>query len=193
MAEEDLRENEEENVLDDVWEDRSIWNEGEEVGDTLTGLDRWDDMVKDLLPGTDSRPREESHAPQAVVDLKSVKTKPKAPVAPIKAPVSEKKGISAVSDKDLLLLIRKYKAAERICEVSRIPLQTLQRRVAHLSYRLKRYIDVEGLYRDTGALTMTQEGILIPKGHLIDTGFRVGDRFNVVFKDDLVILARQRK
>lgn len=193
MTDEDLKEKEEDDVLDEVWEDPALWNEGEEVGDNLTELDRWDDVVKGLLQDTGSRPKEEPAHPQPVVDLKTVKPKAKPPIAPIQTVDPEKSRAAAVSDKQLLMLIQKYKAADKICEITRMTLQTLQRRVAHLSYRIKRYIDVEGLYRDTGPVKMTQEGILIPKGHLVDTGFKAGDQFSVAFRDHLVILARQRK
>jgi len=191
MAEEELKKNGEEDALEEVWDDRSLLNE--EVDSTLPELDRWDDMIRDLLPETGSRRKEEPVRQEPVVDLKAVRPKPKPPVAEIRTPEPEKRRGSTISDKQLLMLIQKYKEADRICEIGQMPIEELQRKVAHLSYRIKRYIDVEGLYRDTGPVKMTQEGILIPKGHLIDTGFKVGDQFNVAFKDHLVILACQRK
>jgi len=193
MAEEDLKEKEELDVLDEVWDDRALWNDGEEGRDTPTELDRWDDVVKDLVQDTGPRPQDESVHPQPVVDLKTVKPKAKPLLAPLQTVDPERGPAAAVSDKQLLMLIQKYKAAEKICEITRMNLQTLQQRVAHLSYRIKRYIEVEGLYRDTGPIKMTLEGILIPKGHLVDTGFKAGDQFNVAFKDHHIILVRQRR
>jgi hypothetical protein len=197
MAEEELKENMED-ALEEVWDDRSLWNDDGEIGNTLPELDRWDDMVRDLLPETHSHRKEEPVRQEPVrqepvADLKAVKPKPKPAVAEVKSPDPAKAQGATVSDKQLLMLIQKYREAEKVCEVAQMTLQTLQRKVANLSYRLKRYIDVEGLYRDTGPVKMTPEGILIPKGHLIDTGVNVGDLFTVGFKDKLVILARQRK
>jgi len=188
MAEEELKEMGEEDTLEEISDDRSLWNE-EEIGNTFPDLNRWDDMVKDLLPETHSRRKEEPVRQEPLVDLKTVRPKPKPPVAEVRSPELEKARIAPVSDKQLLMLIQKYKDADKICEITRMPLQTLQRKVAHLSYLLKRYIDVEGLYRDTSPVKMTQEGILIPKGHLVDTGFKVGDLFTVGFKDNFIILA----
>ncbi|MFO7601744.1 MAG: hypothetical protein R6X27_18340 [Candidatus Desulfacyla sp.] len=192
MAEEELKEMGEEDTLEEISDDRSLWNE-EEIGNTLPDLNRWDDMVKDLLPETHSRRKEESVRQEPVADLKAVRPKPKPPVAEVRSPELEKARIAPVSDKQLLMLIQKYKDADKICEIAQMTLQTLQGKVAHLSYLLKRYIDVEGLYRDTRPVKMTQEGILIPKGHLVDTGFKVGDLFNVGFKDNFIILARHPK
>jgi hypothetical protein len=191
MAEEEPKESGEDDALEEVWDDRSSWNE--EIDSALPELDRWDDMVRDLLPETDSRGKEEAVRQEPVVDLKAVKPKPKPPVTEAKSPEPEKVPGAMVSDKQLLMLIQKYKEADKICEMTQMTLQTLQRKVAHLSYRLKRYIDVEGLYRDTGPVKMIQDGILITKGHLVDTGFKVGDLFHVGFKDNFIILARQRK
>jgi len=191
MAEEELKKNGEDDALEEVWDERSLWNE--EVDSALPELDRWEDMLKDLLPETDARRREEPVRQEPAVDLKAVKSKPKPPVPQTRAPEQEKGRAAPVSDKQLLMLIQKYQEADKICEMTQMTLQTLQQKVAHLGYRLKRYIDVEGLYRDTGPLKMDPEGILIPKGHLVNTGFKAGDLFNVGFKDNFIILARHRK
>jgi len=151
-----------------------LWSE-EEIDNTFPDLNRWDDMLKDLLPKTHSRRKEEPVRHEPVVDLKSVRPKPKPPGAEVRSPEREKARIAPVSDKHLLMLIQKYKDADKICEITQMMLQTIQRKVAHLSYLLKRYIDVEGFYGDTRPVKMTQEEILIPKGHLVDTGFKVGD------------------
>jgi hypothetical protein len=192
MAEENLKVNEEDDSLEEVWDDRSLCNE-EDLCNSLPELERWDDMLKELLPETHSHRKEEPVLQEPVVDLKAVKPKPKPPVAEAKSPEPQKSRGITVSDKQLLMLIQKYKEADKICELTQMSLQTLQRKVAYLSYRVKKYINVEGLYRDTGPVKMTQEGILIPKGHLVDTGFNVGDLFNIGFKDNFIILARQRK
>jgi len=191
MAEEELKENGEDDALEEVWDERSLWNE--EVESALPELDRWDDMVKDLLPETDARRKEDPVRQEPVVDLKAVKSKPKTPVQQTRVPEPEKGRAAQVSDKQLLMLIQKYQEADKICEITQMTLQTLQQKVAHLSYRLKRYIEVEGLYRDTGPIKMNPEGILVPKGHLVDTGFKVGDLFNLGFKDNFIILARKGK
>jgi hypothetical protein len=191
MAEEELKKDGEDDTLEEVWDDRSLWNE--DVDSALPELDRWDDMVRDLLPEADSRGKEEAVRQEPVADLKAVKPKPKPPVPQTKTAEPEKGRAAAVSDKQLLMLIEKYKDADKICEMTQMTLQTLQRKVAHFSYRLKRYIDVEGLYRDTGPVKMNQEGIPIPKGHLVGTGFKVGDLFNVGFKDNYIILGRLGK
>jgi hypothetical protein len=191
MAEEELKENGEDDALEEVWDERSLWNE--EVDSALPDLDRWDDMVKDLLPETDTRGKEEPVRQEPAVDLKAVKPKPKPPVQQTRAPEPERGRAAPVSDKQLLMLIQKYQEADKICQITQMTLQTLQQRIAHLSYRLKRYIDVEGLYRDTGPVKMNPEGIVIPKGHLVDTGFKVGDLFNLGFKDNFIILARKGK
>jgi hypothetical protein len=192
MAEEELEKIGEDDTLEEISDDRSLWNE-EEIGNTFPDLNRWDDMVRELLPETHSPRKEEPVRQEPVVDLKAVRPKPKPPVAEAKSREPENARVAAVSDKQLLMLVQKYKEADKICEITQMTLQTLQRKVAHLGYRLKRYIDVAGLYRDTGPVKMSHEGILIPKGHLVDTGFKVGDLFNVGFKDNFIILARHRK
>ncbi len=192
MAEEKLREREENDKLEEVWEDSSLWNEA--VDSAVPELDRWDDMVKELLPQEDGPAKKPAARQEPVVDLKAVKPKAKAPAPETPPPDAEEKFAGTASDKQLLMLINKYKEAEKICETAQIPLETLQRRVGYLSYRLKKYIDVEGLYRDTGPVKMTNDGILVPKGHLVQTGFKAGDQFNVGFKDDhYIILARVQK
>jgi len=191
MTEEELKESGEGEALEEVWNDHPVLSE--EVDNILPELDQWDDMIRDLLPKADSHPKEKSVRQDPVVDLNAVRPKPKPPVVEIRPPDSEKARAAMVSDKQLLMLIQKYKEADKICEAAQMTLQTLQQKVAHLSYRIKRYIDVEGLYRDTGPVKMVREGILIPKGHLIDTGFKVGDLFTVNFKDHSIILARYPK
>ena len=111
MAEEELKENGEDDALEEVWDERSLWNE--EVNSVLPELDRWDDMVKDLLPETDARRREDPVRQEPFVDLKAVKSKPKTPVQQTRAPEPEKDRAAQVSDKQLLMLIQKYQEAGR--------------------------------------------------------------------------------
>jgi hypothetical protein len=69
-------------------------------------------------------------------------------------------------------------------------LQTLRNRVGLLSYKLKTYIDVEGLYRDTYPVKLKSNGIRIPTGHLVETVFKLDDQFKIDFKDKYIILTR---
>jgi hypothetical protein len=138
-------------------------------------------------------PKKEPVRAEPVVELKAVAPKPKPPVTEKGSPEPSKKQGATISDKHLLMLIQKYKEADRICEIAHMTLQTLQRRVGYLSYRLKRYIHVEGLYRDTAPVKLTRDGIKIPKGHFVESDFKIGDLFNIGFKDNYVILARLQK
>lgn len=94
------------------------------------------------------------------------------------------------SDKQILFFIQKFKDAQRICEEAGLSLEVLQKKVAYLSYKLKRYIPVEALYRETDPVTCNTEGIHITRGHLVETGFKTGDRFRVNFKDKHIILTK---
>ncbi len=187
MEKERLRENGETENLEDIWDENSLWNE--EVDNALPELDHWNDMLKELLPEEETSPKEESVRAEPVVELKAVTPKPKPPVTEKTGREHSKKRGATVSDRQLLLLIQKYKEADRICEIAHMTLQTLQRKVGHLSYRLKRYIHVEGLYRDTGPVKLTTDGIKIPKGYFVETDFKTGDRFNIGFKNNYIILA----
>ena len=191
MKEKRLRDNDVPDVLEDVWDDQSLWNE--DVDSTLPELDHWNDMLKELLPEEEPAPKAPPARPEPVVELRAVEPKVKTPVTPKKPPELRKKRGPGISDKQLLLLIQKYKEADKICEMAHISLQTLQRKVGYLSHRLKRYIDVKGLYRETGPVTLTRDGIKISKGHLVETDFNTGDRFKIGFKDNYIILARLPK
>ena len=89
------------------------------------------------------------------------------------------------SDKQLLFFIQKYKRAERICEEAGIKLRNLQDRYSYLIHKLKRYIEIEGLYRETSPVMLTDKGIQVSRDHLIESGFEVGDRFRVDFKENI--------
>ena len=97
------------------------------------------------------------------------------------------------SDKQLLFFIQKHKNAEKICQEAGISLRTLQHKVGYLTYKLKRYIEVENLYRETSPVKFTDEGIGISRSHLVETGFTVGDRFRVDFKDKYIVLTKLQK
>ncbi len=163
-----------------------------ELDDALPNLDRWDVEIRKLLP-EDSR--SENAGPVADLLVASqpvpVKEEPKKVPQPIReitdAPVIK----SAIpSEKQLLFFILKYKDARKICAETGISLKTLQEKVAYLSYKLKRYIHVAGLYRDTSPVKLKADGILVTREHLLETPFREGDRFKVDFKDKYIILSR---
>jgi hypothetical protein len=71
----------------------------------------------------------------------------------------------------------------RVSQVAGISLKMLQQKVAYLSYKLKRYIDVAGLYRDTSPVKLEEDGILISRAHLVETPYKDGERFKIDFKD----------
>ena len=96
-------------------------------------------------------------------------------------------------DKQLLFFIQKYKRAEIICREAGISLHTLQFKVGYLTYKLKRFIEVEGLYRETSPVKFADEGINISKSHLVETGFATGDRFRLDFKDKYIVLTKLQK
>lgn len=97
------------------------------------------------------------------------------------------------SDKQLLFFIQKYKSADKICKEAGISLRSLQYKVGYLTFKLRRFIEVEGLYRETSPVKFTDEGVNISRSHLIETGFTVGDRFRVDFKDKYIVLSKLQK
>ncbi len=94
------------------------------------------------------------------------------------------------SDRQLLFLIQKYKRAERICQEAGIKLSNLRERYAFLVYKLKKYIEIEGLYRETSPVKLKDNGIQISMNHLIESGFEEGDRFKIDLKDGLIVLSK---
>lgn len=178
--------------LKDLWDEKSDFlNSG--VDDTLPELDRWNDELKELLSDEERPPEHQTVSPEPVVALKAVEPKLKDPVTEEKIIEPPKRRGHAATHKQLFLLIKKYKQASIICDVTGMTLQTLRNRVGHLCYKLKRYIDVEGLYRDTDPVEFKSDGIKVPTGHLVETDFQLGDRFRVGFKDKYIILARLPK
>ena len=188
--------------LTDLWDKESDFlNNG--VDDALPELDRWNNELKELLSDEKRSPENQTVNPEPVVELKAVEPKHEHPITEEKIaelPVAEgkiaeppRKRDHTVKDKDLVLLIKKYKQASIVCDVTGMTLQTLRNRVGHLSYKLKTYIDVEGLYRDTYPVILKSSGIRITTGHLVETDFKLDDRFKVDFKDKYIILTRLPK
>jgi hypothetical protein len=94
------------------------------------------------------------------------------------------------AERQLLFQIQKYKRAEKICKEAGIKLSDLRERYAFLVYKLKKYIEIEGLYQETSPVRLIDHGIQISRDHLIESGFEVGDRFKISFKDRLIVLSR---
>ncbi len=163
-----------------------------ELDDALPNLDRWDVEIRKLLPD-DNRSENAGAVADLLVSSQPApgKEEPKKVPQPIReiteAPAS--KNVIA-SEKKLLFYILKYKDAGKICEEAGISLKTLQEKVAYLSYKLKKYIHVTGLYRDTSPVKLKADGILVTQEHLVETPFHDGDRFKVDFKDKYIILTR---
>ena len=205
MEEEKLKEPTSAAPSDADWETWDAWNE--DLEKTLPNWDRWNNDLKQLLP-EEERPAKsaQSEAGQSTAPAKSPEPTPR-PVESVKevesrseaAPkdrkVSElpRKQENLTSDKQLLFFIQKYKQADKICKEAGISLRTLQEKVGYLTYKLKRYIEVEDLYRETAPVKFTDEGIHISKSHLVETGFAVGDRFRLDFKDKYIVLSKLQK
>ena len=192
MEEQKLKENNAIDNLKDLWDEKSDFlNNG--VDDALPELDHWNDELKELLSDQERPPEHQTVSPEPVVALKAVEPKLKDPVTEEKIIEPPRRRDHAVTHKQLFLLIKKYKHANIICDVTGMTIQTLRNRVGHLCYKLKRYIDVEGLYRDTDPVEFESNGIKVSTGHLVETDFKLGDRFRVGFKDKYIILARLPK
>lgn len=205
MEEERLKESVASATSDNDWETWDNWNE--DLEKALPNWDRWNNDLKQLLPD-DEKP-DKTAKPEMPGPIAAVKNPEpgQGPVAPIKEvepmptevsmeeKVSElpRKQESLTSDKQLLFFIQKYKRAEIICREAGISLHTLQFKVAYLTYKLKRYIEVENLYRETSAVKFTDEGIDISRSHLIETGFSTGDKFRLDFKDKYIVLTKLQK
>jgi len=192
MEEQKLKGDNARDNLTDLWDEKSDFLNNE-VDDALPELDRWNDELKGLLSAEDKPPEHQAVSQEPVVELKAVEPKLKEPVSEEKIIEPPKKKDHTVTDKQLILLIKKYKQAGIICDVTKMTLKTLRNRVGHLCYKLKRYIDVEGLYRDTDPVEFKSNGIRVSIGHLVETDFKLDDRFMVGFKDEYIILARLPK
>lgn len=208
MPDEKLKQNP---TVEGDWETWDSWNE--DLDKALPNWDRWNNDLKQLLP-EDKRTEEKETMPQEKEETGA--RKEKAPIANLEKLTSVQKKIPDTeppapfekeepvrmaqqkpeilsSDKELLFFVQKYKRADKICQEAGINLQTLQHKVGYLSYRLKRYIDIEGLYRDNAPVKLTDDGIHISKDHLIESGFETGDRFKIDFKDKYIVLSRLHK
>jgi len=205
MEEGKLKERTESATSENDWETWDNWNE--DLEKALPNWDRWNNDLKQLLPD-DEKPVKETQpeAPGPIAAVKDPEPEP-APVSPVKevepmrTVVSREEKVSELprkqeiltSDKQLLFFIQKYKQAEIICRETGISLRTLQFKVGYLTYKLKRFIEVEGLYRETSPVKFTDEGINISRSHLIETGFTAGDRFRLDFKDKYIVLTKLQK
>ena len=170
----------------------SEWDRlSDELDDALPNLDRWDVEIRKLLPD-ESRPGNTGADADLLVGSQPIREEPKkeAPQPIREIPETHVNRPIITSEKQLLFFILKYKDARKICAEAGITLKTLQQKVAYLSYKLKRYIPVAGLYRNTGPVKLKEDGILITRGHLVETPFHDGDRFKVDFKDRHIILTR---
>ena len=205
MEEEKLKARTEHAAPENDWETWDSWNE--DLEKALPNWDRWNNDLKQLLPD-DEKPVKaaQPEVPGTIAAVKDPEPEPEsiAPtkeVEPMHTVVSREEKISELprkqeiltSDKQLLFFIQKYKRAEIICREAGISLHTLQFKVGYLTYKLKRYIEVEGLYRETSPVKFTDEGINISKSHLIETGFATGNRFRVDFKDKYIVLTKLQK
>jgi len=205
MEEGKLRERTESATSENDWETWDNWNE--DLEKALPNWDRWNNDLKQLIPDEDKPVKEtESDASKPATPANDAEPKPE-PVEPVRAAEPEPKAVAREgkvtelprkqeilsSDKQLLFFIQKYKRAEKICQEAGISLRTLQYKVGYLTYKLRRYVEVEGLYRETSPVKFTDEGISISRSHLVETGFTVGDRFRLDFKDKYIVLSRLQK
>jgi len=205
MEEERIKERTASATSDPEWETWDNWNE--DLEKALPNWDRWNNDLKQLLPNEEKPVKSvQPEASLSNVPVREVEP-PSDPVEPVKeaepkpAAVAREGKVSELprkqeiltSDKQLLFFIQKYKRAETICKEAGISLRTLQYKVGYLTYKLKRYIEVEGLYRDTSPVKFTDDGINISRSHLIETGFATGDQFRVDFKDKYIVLSRLQK
>ncbi len=187
------------------WETWDNWNE--DLEKALPNWDRWNNDLKQLLPDEEkpakpetvavsetAAPQTEAEPPPQIAEAES-RTESKPAPAPKENKVSElpRKQEMLTSDKQLLFFIQKFKRADIICREAGISLQNLQHKVGYLSYKLKRYIEVENLYRETSPVKLAEDGINISMGHLVETDLEVGDRFRVDFKDKYIVLTRLQK
>ncbi|MDZ7698389.1 MAG: hypothetical protein U5R49_16190 [Deltaproteobacteria bacterium] len=163
---------------------------GDEIDKAMPEWDRWNDDLKKLLPEKERDENKEMQKPRSVPEMRRPSDESEVRAGEQKPAETSKLGDLITSDKQLLFFVHKYRKADRICREAGISLQTLQKKVGQLSYKLKRYIDVEGLYRDTTPVKLTSEGIRITRDHLLETDFKAGDRFKVGFKDKYILLTK---
>ena len=205
MEEERLRERTASATSENDWETWDNWND--DLEKALPNWDRWNNDLKQLLPDEDKPVKEtEPEASEPAAPANDAEPRPE-PLEPVRAAEPGPKAVAREgkvselprrqeilsSDKQLLFFIQKYKRAEKICQEAGISLRTLQYKVGYLTYKLRRYVEVEGLYRETSPVKFSDEGISISKSHLVETGFTVGDRFRLDFKDKYIVLTRLQK
>ena len=203
MEEEKLKERAASATPENDWETWDNWNE--DLEKALPNWDRWNNDLKQLLPD-DEKPVNETQpdTPGPIAAVKDPEPEPITPVKevePMRSVVTREEKVSELprkqeiltSDKQLLFFIQKFKRAEVICREAGISLRTLQYKVGYLTYKLGRYIEVEGLYRETSPVKFTDEGINISRSHLIETGFAPGDQFRLDFKDKYIVLTKLQK
>ena len=192
MEEEKLKESTGNTALETDWETWDHWNE--DLEKALPNWDRWNNDLKQLLPDGEKPVKAiQPETEGSIAAEKHADPRPETVVRQEKVTELPRKQEILTSDKQLLFFIQKYKKAETICQEAGISLRALQHKVGYLAYKLKRYIEVEGLYRETSPVKFTDEGIGISKGHLIESGFGVGDRFRVDFKDKYIVLSKLQK
>ena len=205
MEEEKLRERTASATSENDWETWDNWND--DLEKALPNWDRWNNDLKQLLPDEDKPAKEtepEASEPAAPEDdaesgpeplgpVRAIEPGPKAVAREGKVSELPRKQEILSSDKQLLFFIQKYKRAEKICQEAGISLRTLQYKVGYLTYKLRRYVEVEGLYRETSPVKFTDDGISISRSHLVETGFTVGDRFRLDVKDKYIVLSRLQK
>ena len=203
MEEEKLKERTASATPENDWETWDNWNE--DLEKALPNWDRWNNDLKQLLPD-DEKPvnAAQPDTPGPIAAVKDPEPEPITPVKevePMRTVVTREEKVSELprkqeiltSDKQLLFFIQKFKRADVICREAGISLRTLQYKVGYLTYKLGRYIEVEGLYRETSPVKFTDEGINISGSHLIETGFAPGDQFRLDFKDKYIVLTKLQK
>ena len=205
MEEERSRERTVSATPENDWETWDNWND--DLEKALPNWDRWNNDLKQLLPDEDKPAKEtepEASEPAAPEDdaesgpeplgpVRAIEPGPKAVAREGKVSELPRKQEILSSDKQLLFFIQKYKRAEKICQEAGLSLRTLQYKVGYLTYKLRRYVEVEGLYRETSPVKFTDDGISISRSHLVETGFTVGDRFRLDFKDKYIVLTKLQK
>lgn len=203
--EEELKKRTPSAVSEPDWENWDNWNE--DLEKALPNWDQWNNDLKELLPDADTAPQsapdespkdtapDKGSEPETGTPdhFRKVESRHIADSRDGKVAELHKKPDVPAPDKQLLFFIQKYKSADRICKEAGISLRSLQHKVGYLSYKLKRYIEIDNLYRETSPVKLTDEGIHISKGHLIDTGFESGDRFRVDFKEKYIVLSKLQK
>ena len=89
-----------------------------------------------------------------------------------------------LTDEELLECIDQKKTAQQICDENDILLLTLQQRVGKLQHRLKKFLDVPGLYpEETETIKFGKAGLRIAKTKLESLGYKEEDKFELQHDD----------